>query len=311
MSLCDIPFVSNKDGTSPKCDVFLPENATAANPAPVLVWWHGGGLLQGTRKGTAPHLQRAPEEHGLCVVSADYRLAPQSRLPDILSDVAALLSWLHSPAFAELTSFRASPSSGLVLSGSSAGGWLALLAGTGIGFQACSLPVPASPTAIIGLYPISDLGDPFWHTKQHPVSYMNRIISVSELETHGFLDPTAPKTTESELTGPRSIFYHYMVQEGILEDLLLGGTDLSQDSFAVAQSLRTGGYRAPPTFMMHGTIDDKVPIAQAEAVEAALREIGGQVELVKVVGADHLFDRDPASDLSRMYAFIRNVIPAM
>jgi acetyl esterase/lipase len=33
-------------------DIYLPDTASADKPVPVLIWWHGGGLLQGTRKGT-------------------------------------------------------------------------------------------------------------------------------------------------------------------------------------------------------------------------------------------------------------------
>lgn len=39
------------DGLDIKADVLLPPGATKESPAPVLLWWHGGGLLQGTRKG--------------------------------------------------------------------------------------------------------------------------------------------------------------------------------------------------------------------------------------------------------------------
>lgn len=39
------------EGLDIKADVLLPPGATKESPAPVLLWWHGGGLLQGTRKG--------------------------------------------------------------------------------------------------------------------------------------------------------------------------------------------------------------------------------------------------------------------
>ena len=40
------------------------------------------------------------------------------------------------------------------------GGWLALLTGMGIGFEACGISPPAPPTSIAAIYPISDLNDP-------------------------------------------------------------------------------------------------------------------------------------------------------
>jgi acetyl esterase/lipase len=39
------------DGVEIGLDIYLPSTATSSKPVPVLLWWHGGGLLQGTRKG--------------------------------------------------------------------------------------------------------------------------------------------------------------------------------------------------------------------------------------------------------------------
>jgi hypothetical protein len=91
------------------------------------------------------------------------------------------------------------------------GGWLALLTGMGIGFEACGIQKPAPPTSIAAIYPITDLNDPFWHTKQHPVSYMPRVIKEEELTE--FLDPSKPISDATPLDHPRSMFYHYMIQE--------------------------------------------------------------------------------------------------
>ncbi|KAE8203861.1 hypothetical protein CF327_g7750, partial [Tilletia walkeri] len=89
----------------------------------------------GTVSGLAPHLHAAPEKHGIAVVSADYRLAPQARMPSILSDISDALHFLQSPKFEPRTGEKLDTSR-IALSGSSAGGWLALLAGTGYGFEA-------------------------------------------------------------------------------------------------------------------------------------------------------------------------------
>jgi hypothetical protein len=44
---------------------------------------------------------------------------------------------------------------------SQTGGWLALLVGLGVGFEACGITPPAAPTSIAAIYPISDLNDPY------------------------------------------------------------------------------------------------------------------------------------------------------
>lgn len=120
------------------------------------------------------------------------------------------MDFVRSPAFAQATGNRVEASK-MVLSGSSAGGWLSFLAGTGVGYAACGLEPPSAVSGICALYPISDLADPFWTTKQHPVSYMPRVVSHQEAAP--FIDPTAHKVAFSALDSKRSITYHYMVQE--------------------------------------------------------------------------------------------------
>ncbi|KAJ7680446.1 Alpha/Beta hydrolase protein [Mycena polygramma] len=293
------------DGLDLKLDVFLPESATESSKAPVFLWWHGGGLLQGTRKAISPHHISAPSKHGLCIVSADYRLAPQTRLPDILADCKSAMDFVRSPAFAAATEYRVDASK-LIVSGSSAGGWLALLAGSGIGYAACSLEPPSPVSGIAALYPISDLADRFWTTKQYPVSYMGRTIALEEVEP--FLDPKADKVAFSASDSPRAVFYHYMVQEAILESLLLGGTNIPASNFAIAPALRTGKFAMPPTYVIHGDIDDKVPCRQARDVVEALREMKvADVEYEELAGVDHLFDKDPKCEMENMYAFVARV----
>src|SRR5690348_3877523 len=52
-----------------------------------LIYIHGGALIGGSRK-TVPHLvPDLLEKLDYVVVLLDYRLAPESKLPDIISDV--------------------------------------------------------------------------------------------------------------------------------------------------------------------------------------------------------------------------------
>jgi acetyl esterase/lipase len=335
------------DGLPISLDIYLPTKATSEKPVPVLIWWHGGGLLQGTRKGTlmwrgghgirhsgvyslssfisklpaytyisfplsptsgvAPHLSRAPELHNICVVSADYRLAPQTRLPGILSDVRDAVEYVQSKKFQADTENKVDATK-LVVSGSSAGGWLALIAGSQLGFKECNIPpFSGSIAATVPIYPITDITAPFWNTKQHPVTYMNGRIIDGEKELGQYLDPKAAETAFSSLDSSRSLFYHYMIQEALLPGLLLDGTGLSPDLFSVAPALKAGSISMPPTLMTHGTIDDKVPISQAEEVLEALQARGIDADLVREEGKDHLYDRSSEEEMKEMYAFIKRV----
>jgi acetyl esterase/lipase len=295
------------DKLSISLDIYLPKDATADTPAPVLIWWHGGGLLQGTRKGCAPHLLRAPDLHNICVVSADYRLAPQSRLPAILSDVRDAVAYVQSEKFTADTKSKAD-SKRLVLSGSSAGGWLALLAGSQLGFKECGIPLLKEKiAATVPIYPITDITAPFWNTKQHPVSYMKGKIIDGPKQLGPYLDETAPEVAASALDSPRSSMYHYMIQEAILPSLLLKDTGLSPEVFSVAAALNEGRISMPPTLLLHGDIDDKVPISQAEDVYNALQKKGIEVDFVVEKNKDHLYDREEKEEMKEMYSFIKRI----
>lgn len=86
-------------------------------------------------------------------------------MPDIMSDIADCVEYIRGDEFREATGGKADARR-MTISGGSAGGWLALLASTGVGFEACGLKAPAPPLVCAAIYPITDLLDPFWTTKQ-------------------------------------------------------------------------------------------------------------------------------------------------
>ena len=63
---------------------------------------------------------------GFSVFSIDYRLAPESRLPEIVEDVRDALAWLKQEG---LSRFDLDVSR-IAVAGSSAGGYLGLMTGT-------------------------------------------------------------------------------------------------------------------------------------------------------------------------------------
>ena len=110
-------------------DLYRP--AAGADPAPLVVFMHGGGWLRGDRSMVSPSfaswrpgpLARLAAD-GFAVASVDYRLSGEARFPAQLEDVSAAVDWLagHAGQYG----FDAGR---IVLWGESAGAHLAALLG--------------------------------------------------------------------------------------------------------------------------------------------------------------------------------------
>lgn len=86
---------------------------------PVLVWFHGGGLTEGTR--TIPEELR---NSGFVVISPGYRLSTEVPVKTCLEDAAAATAW----AFKNAARYGGSPDK-IYLGGASAGAYLAAMNG--------------------------------------------------------------------------------------------------------------------------------------------------------------------------------------
>ena len=84
-----------------KLDLYQPR-ATAERPAPrggypVVVFFYGGSWNSGAR-GDYRFVGEALASHGIVTVVADYRLYPQVRYPDFLTDCALAVAWAKREA---------------------------------------------------------------------------------------------------------------------------------------------------------------------------------------------------------------------
>lgn len=94
-----------------KLDVYYP---TEIKDAPVVVWFHGGGLETGNK-----HIDSELLESGLVVIAVNYRLMPKAAIDDCIDDAAAAVAW----AFNNCTRYNGSPRK-IFVAGHSAGGYL-------------------------------------------------------------------------------------------------------------------------------------------------------------------------------------------
>ncbi len=110
-----VPEAEEREIAGRPCRVFVPEGPATA----VYLHFHGGGMILG-----APEMNDAGNlalcrEHGLAVVSVDYRLAPEHPFPAGPDDGVAVAAWLLEHGEAEFGSRR------LLIGGESAGGYMA------------------------------------------------------------------------------------------------------------------------------------------------------------------------------------------
>ncbi|NGN65881.1 alpha/beta hydrolase [Streptomyces sp. A7024] len=94
-----VPYGTVEGGRPLELDLWLP--ASAARPAPVVLFAHGGGWRRGRRDDMGVHTRRwtpTPFERiaaaGFAVAAADYRLSGEAAFPAQLDDLRTALHWL-------------------------------------------------------------------------------------------------------------------------------------------------------------------------------------------------------------------------
>lgn len=143
------------NNTPLKLDIWYPRDVST--PTPTLVYFHGGGWIFGAKEGAVyqflPFLEK-----GWRVVNVEYRMAGNSLAPAAVEDSRCALRWVLRNA--KQWNFDTSK---IVLSGQSAGGHLALIAGmlpkgTELDNR-CYGDEDLKVAAIINWYGISDVND--------------------------------------------------------------------------------------------------------------------------------------------------------
>ena len=262
----------NIQGCSLKANVSLP----GAQHPPVLVCIHGGALIAGSRNYPSRYQASLYRRAGFAVVSIDYRLAPETLLPDIVDDIRDALAWVRGEG---ARSFHWATER-LVVLGGSAGGYLSLMTGS----------FTPKPSAIVSFYGYGDiLGD--WYTQ--PSEYYCRTVAPITREEALASVGTTGGRAKTNGRDNRFKFYLYCRQQGTWPEAVSGyrlpGERVKLAPFCPAHTVRKD---YPPTLLLHGDSDTDVPYQQSVQMAQALDARRVENRLITVPGGGHGFDSD-------------------
>ena len=247
-----------------KLDLYLPKNRTRPNPT--LILFHGGGWVDGQKERNVLYLLPYLEL-GWSAVNVEYRTARQAAAPAAVEDCRCALRWL---------TYRARDysldASRFVLTGTSAGGHLALMTGM----------LPAN-SVFDRQCPIE--GNDRWNSATVPEPKVAAIVNWFGIgDVADLLDGPNARNYAREWFGS------------------LPNAELAKQLSPV-NYVRAG---LPPIITIHGEHDDVAPYAHAVRLHAALDKAGVPNRLVTIRARKHGgFNRE---EMMSSYAAIREFL---
>ncbi|MGD0519377.1 MAG: alpha/beta hydrolase [Thermoguttaceae bacterium] len=236
-----------------RADVYTTDTA---NKRPVVVFFHGGGFIFGNREiGLQSALRDRLLKDKCIIVSADYRLAPETKIEQIFKDAEDVYNW----TIKEGPQLFNADADKIIAMGTSAGGQLALHLG---------LKSPR-PKAVVLISSSGDYSSLNWETGDVSI-----LKSAPEYSVVG----------ESEISfGDRNkrLTLYLFLRDNKLFMYEVFGFDVSKESKRFKDFLPINNLDAgyPPTLILHAKTDADVPYSQAEILNAAMSKMKIKHEL--------------------------------
>jgi acetyl esterase/lipase len=313
-----------------------PSPAAGTN-APFVIWTHGGSYLVGKHFTPLVWLEPGLRARGFHMVSHSYRLAPQARIDESLSDCLDAVTWCRSNLPRVLGRDKVDVDR-YVVCGDSSGGTLAIL----LGHHA-----NPSPRVVIDVYGVVDFESMGWLRQDAQEQIPSKSSTewkgeFTEAELETFLADRNPANTldvappwiarysEEQLSKQWATQFRYTKRirlqtelhvwrtnrgkRGIKSDLLKAV--IHDENFADRKDLvkflasvsplrlLDGKTRYPPTAILHGTADPVVPVSQSIDMAEALKTMGIPVVECYELGMKHGFDNKYTVSITRRPSLI-------
>ena len=241
-----------------KLDLYLPARS---NPAPLVIWIHGGGFKSGDKNMEGPTIQPTMSllGAGYAVASLNYRLSGEAKYPAAVQDVKAAVRWLRANA----TQYRLNPDR-FVAWGDSAGGYLVAVLGV-TGDQQTLFDDDALGNAGVSSA-VQAVVDWFGQTDFLTID--------AQYQKEGVCGTTA--LTYDPADSIASVWFGAAIQT--IPDRVNAASPLRY--IATAKVI-------PPFAIAHGDADCAVPVDQSRELNDALTKAGVPVRLTVLQGAKH------------------------
>jgi acetyl esterase/lipase len=242
---------------------------------PVLLWIHGGALIFGNRSSVAQHQLQRYLQAGYVVVSVDYRLAPETKLPGIIEDLQDAYRWVREkgPELFRIDRDR------VALVGDSAGGYLTLMGGF------CLKP---RPKALVSFYGYGDITGT-WTSRPDP-----HYLKEDRVEKEEAYKVVGGKALSGSPIVPRVTFYTYTRQNGLWpKEVAALDPDTEPEKLERFCPVRNVTKEYPPTLLLHGDKDTDVPFEESVRMAEALKRHQVPHQLTTMKNYYHLFDVFP------------------
>jgi acetyl esterase/lipase len=260
--------------------------ANDKNKRKAVVWIHGGALINGNREGIKSRVKKLLLAEGYIIISIDYRLAPETKLPAIIEDLEDAFIWIRDKG----PDLFLMDTSRIAVMGESAGGYLTLTSG---------FRCKPRPTVLVSFYGYGDLiGD--WYSKPSHHARHNEIKITKE---EAYAEVNGPPISDSRFrNGKGGNFYQYCRQNGYWPEGVSGWDPRTEtQKYLPYMPIKNVTKHYPPTMLIHGTEDTDVPYEQSVMMVKLLEQNGVAHEFITIQGGEHGLGGGDPTDIDAAY----------